>query len=102
MKRKIPSDAFEFYVSLGPSRSYQAVADHYDVTKRAVTQCATREGWAERLSKLEREAREKSDQKLGESMEEMRWSGPVSNTCWPAKAFNREDLPTPTRPKTAM
>ena len=35
--KKIPPDAFDFYFSLGPPRSYQAVADKYGVTKRAVT-----------------------------------------------------------------
>ena len=36
MTRRIPDDAFEYYVSLGPDRSYQSVADHYEVTKRGV------------------------------------------------------------------
>ena len=40
MTRKIPDDAFEFYVGLGPNRSYEAVAEHYDVNKRSVTRCA--------------------------------------------------------------
>ena len=61
MSGKIPSDAFEYYVSLGPGRSYRSVAEHYEVTKRAVTKHAAREGWAERLDKIEQEAREGSD-----------------------------------------
>ncbi len=32
MTRKIPGDAFEYYISLGPDRSYQCVTDHYVVT----------------------------------------------------------------------
>ena len=49
MIRKIPEEAFEFYVGLGPHRSYQAIADHYGVTKRAITKVAVRDGWTERL-----------------------------------------------------
>ena len=43
--RKIPQDAFFFYVGLGPGRSYQQVADHYGVTKRAVVNLAVKERW---------------------------------------------------------
>ena len=35
--KKIPTDAFDHYFSLGPGRSYQQVADRYGVTKRAST-----------------------------------------------------------------
>jgi len=69
---RIPSDAFEFYVSLGPERSYKAVAEKYDVTKRAITKCANREDWPKRLEKIEHDARENSDKKLTETLEEVR------------------------------
>ena len=36
--------------SLGPGRSYQAVADRYGVSKRAVTALAKRENWQARLA----------------------------------------------------
>ena len=72
MARRVPQDAFDYYVSLGAERSYQAVADHYGVTKRAITKVAAREGWAKRLEKIEREARESSDRKLAETIEETR------------------------------
>ncbi len=52
-RRKIPDNAFDFYFGLGPSRSYQAVADEYGVTKRAVTKLATKERWQKRLEELE-------------------------------------------------
>ncbi len=71
MNRKIPPGAFEHYYGLGPGRSYQAVADEYGVTKRAVTDLARREGWSERLRAIEKEARERSDAKLVETLEEM-------------------------------
>ena len=70
--KRIPPDAFDFYVSLGPERSYQLVADHFSVSKRAVTKLAVREDWAQRLLKIEIEARERSDAKLVETVEEMR------------------------------
>ena len=45
MSGKILSDAFEYYVALGPGRSYRTVAERCGVTKRAVTKHAAREGW---------------------------------------------------------
>jgi hypothetical protein len=66
---KIPPDAFEYYVSLGLQRSYQAVAERYGASKRAVTKKAAAEKWAERLVKIERAARERIDTKMTESME---------------------------------
>ncbi len=71
MSGKISSDAFEYYVALGPGRSYRTVADRCGVTKRAVTKHAAREGWTSRLEKIEQEAREKSDGKLVEVLGEM-------------------------------
>ncbi len=71
MNCKLPPEAFEFYVSLGPDRSYEKVAGHYDVSKRAVTNAAGRDNWVGRLAKIEAEARQATDKKLGESIEEM-------------------------------
>ena len=68
---KIPTDAFDFYFALGPSRSYQAVAEKFAVSKRAVTKCASREGWQQRLADLEHRARERSDDKIVESLDAM-------------------------------
>lgn len=67
--KKIPADAFDFYFSLGPSRSYQAVADRYGVTKRAVTGLAKRENWQRRLVEVEAEARARADRKKVDSLE---------------------------------
>lgn len=71
MTRKLPTDSFDVYVSLGPSRSYSAVAAKFGVTKRAVTKLATREGWQARLAQLEAKARERSDTKIVETLESM-------------------------------
>jgi len=69
---RIPIGAFEFYVGLGNDRSYEVVASHFHVTKRAITKAAARERWSERLEKIEREAQTRVDEKLVESIEQMR------------------------------
>ena len=72
MTNRIPADAFEYYVSLGPDRSYVSVAEHYGVSKRAIVKRASVEHWAQRLEKVEAIAREKSDVKLGDALADMR------------------------------
>ncbi len=71
MAGKLPSDAFEAYVALGPGRSYQAVASKFGVTKRAVTKLAAKERWQDRVEALETKARAASEQKTLESLEQM-------------------------------
>jgi hypothetical protein len=67
--RKLPPDAFDYYASLGHRRSYEAVAKRYSVTKRAVTRRATAESWQQRLAQLEAHARQRSEEKLAETLE---------------------------------
>ena len=67
--KKIPPDAFDFYFSLGPPRSYQAVAERYGVSKRAVTYLATKERWTDQIAALERKAREKSDERKVDALQ---------------------------------
>ena len=71
MNRKIPPDAFEHYFSLGAERSYEAVAQKYGASKRAVSKLATKERWQERLLDLERKARERADERVLETLEDM-------------------------------
>lgn len=71
MNRRIPPNAFELYVELGPGRSHQALAEKLGVSKKAVSRCAKREKWQERLEEVERKARERTDEKLVEEIEEM-------------------------------
>lgn len=72
MTAKIPPDeAFQYYVGLGHERSYAKVAEHYGASKRAVTALAARENWAERLAKVEQEARSRADERAGEALDEM-------------------------------
>ena len=72
MRRKIPADAFDFYVSLGEGRSYRAVADKFAVSKQAVTKCAARENWQRRLAQIEAKSREQSEKKALETMAAVR------------------------------
>jgi len=71
MNQKIPPDAFSYYWSLGTDRSYKAVADKYGVTKKAVTKLAMREKWQERATEIALKAKEATDKKLVESLEDM-------------------------------
>lgn len=67
--RRIPADAFAYYVSLGPGRSYQKVAEHYGVTKRAVTNLAKRERWQEQVEELEHAAHDSAKEKMRSEIE---------------------------------
>ena len=71
MAQRVPDEAFEFYVGLGHLRSYQAVADHFEVSKRSVTRKAVEEDWAGRVRELEANARKKTNQVLEETLEDM-------------------------------
>ena len=35
-RTKLPAEALEYYLALGVDRSYQAVADHFGVTKQTI------------------------------------------------------------------
>ncbi len=71
MATKLPQNSFPFYVSLGADRSYQAVADHFGVTKRAVTNRAKRENWQPRVAEIEAKARQGAERRMVETLEEM-------------------------------
>ena len=71
MTRKIPLDSFEFYVGLGPNRSYAAVAKHFSVAKRSVAKHAAKHGWSRRLLEVERQARERGEERMVNALEEM-------------------------------
>jgi hypothetical protein len=68
---RLPADAFDRYAAMGLTRSYDALAKACGVTKGAVTKRATKEGWQKRLTTIETTARNRSDDKLVESIEQM-------------------------------
>jgi len=70
-QRKIPPDAFSFYFGLGPGRSYQRVADEYQVSKRSVVNLALKEDWRGRLEEIEEKARSQASERALETLEEM-------------------------------
>jgi hypothetical protein len=72
MNRKIPSDAFEQYVALGPGRSYEVLRRQFSVNKRSIVKLATREKWQERLAGIERQAQVKIDARAAETLEAMK------------------------------
>ncbi len=71
MTRKLPHDAFETYLALGPARSYGAIAEKFGVCKRSVCTRAKKENWQNRVAQQERAAREQAQKKAIESLEEM-------------------------------
>jgi hypothetical protein len=68
--RKIPDDAFALYVAMGHERSHQALADKLGVSKRAITERASEERWAERLEAIEAEVQARIEEKLKDELEE--------------------------------
>jgi hypothetical protein len=69
--KKLPDDSFAFYLALGRGRSYQAVADHFDVDKKTVTNRAVRENWQDKLLEHEDAERKRMEKKAAESIEAM-------------------------------
>ena len=72
MAKKLPSDAFDYYLSLGGRRSYRRVAEHHGVSKTTVVNRAKKEGWQDRIETLEAKAREGMEQKTVETIEAMK------------------------------
>jgi len=71
MRRKIPPEAYSYYLGLGQARSYEAVAKHYQVSKRAVTNLARKERWQEKVAAADQQARARAVERAQESIEEM-------------------------------
>lgn len=45
-----PDEAFEFYKSLGPTRTLSAVAQHFSVTTRTIETYSASHGWSQKLA----------------------------------------------------
>ena len=71
MPGRLPPESLAFYFSLGVERSYQAVADRFGVSKTAVANRATEENWQARVEQMEQKAREATEAKVLETVEEM-------------------------------
>ena len=97
MRQALPADAFTYYVGLAPVRSYQMVADHFDVAKRTVLRTAKRENWKARLAAIEAEVRAATDKALIEQLSEMRerhWKMLRAMASRAAKAMSEHPLET--------
>jgi hypothetical protein len=58
-------EAFQYWASLAsPERRYQAVADRFGVSRKAVENHGRNEGWRDRLAAIEAEERALADAKL--------------------------------------
>jgi hypothetical protein len=68
MSRRIPPEAFDHYLGLGVGRSYQAVADHFGVSKRAVVKIAAREEWQTRVAETEEKAHQAVQGRMSENL----------------------------------
>lgn len=69
-KKILSTEAFSYYWGLGPDRSYQAVAEKFEVSKKVITNLALKENWQKRIAEIERKAQEATDKKMVESLEE--------------------------------
>ncbi len=65
---RLPSDAFERFLALGPARSYSQLARSLGVSKRSVVARASREGWQARIAAIEDKARRDHDAKASEDV----------------------------------
>lgn len=71
MASHVPPESFAYYLGLGSKRSYEAVAEHFDVSKTAVTNIAVAEGWQARIEAHEKKIRESTEAKVVETLEQM-------------------------------
>jgi hypothetical protein len=68
MSQRIPhEEAFEHYISLGHTRSYSKVAEHYGVSKRSIVKVAARHDWSQRLLEIESKVRERATHEIVEN-----------------------------------
>jgi hypothetical protein len=70
-RSKLPQDAFDFFFALGPSRSHAAVAKHFAVSRKTVARRAADDGWERRVVELEKKAREASEKRAIETVEQL-------------------------------
>lgn len=70
MNQRLPAEALAYYLNLGNARSYQAVADHFGVSKRTVTATAARQKWQAQLEAAQAKSREQIGQRFAETLEQ--------------------------------
>ena len=70
-RRRLPEEAFGYYVALGPGRSYRQVGEHFGVAEKTVARTALKDDWQGRLSKLFQDARDNADAEAATTLERM-------------------------------
>ncbi len=82
-RRRFDYDAaFALYIDQGHSRSYAQVARHFGVSEGAVRRVGNREGWSERLAKLEAQVAVRLEREAVRSIEQrQRQNILVANKC---------------------
>jgi len=68
---RVPRDAFERFVEMGPSVTYSQLAKKLGVSKRSIVRHASAEGWQERLRKIEEDARHRTNERLTENLDDI-------------------------------
>jgi recombinational DNA repair ATPase RecF len=71
VNKRLPAEAFAYYLSLGADRGYAAVAKHFGVSKRTVTTAASRERWQERVAQAEAKVRDEAQQQYVDAVRQM-------------------------------
>jgi len=69
---RLPPEAFDCYVALGPDRSYDVVAQKYGVSKATVVRHAEKHKWQERLRDAERAARDEANKKAVDTLQSVK------------------------------
>ena len=67
--KRLPPDAYSYYVELGAERSYEAVAKQFGVSKVTVVNHAAKERWQERLREAEEKAREEANKRAVDTLQ---------------------------------
>jgi hypothetical protein len=69
--KKLPDEALAVYLAQGAGRSHQAVATHFGVDKKTVTNRAMKENWKGRVAEHDRQRRAEAEKRAGESISAM-------------------------------
>jgi len=67
--KRLPIEAFDHYVELGPERSYEAVAEKFGVSRATVLRHAEKHRWQERLREAEKDARAEAHKRAVETLQ---------------------------------
>ena len=67
--KRLPPESFDHYLELGPTRSYEAVAQKYGVSKVTVVRHANKNRWQQRLREAEQRVREEQNKRAVDTLQ---------------------------------